>query len=88
MRARTRLDIRSRRVNAKAMIGSAVKGLLAACLACTAILGQAAPATAATVEIKLLQTPAGNTYFDPAGVRIAPGDTVQWVQLSTRFSHP
>ncbi|MBI4293999.1 MAG: hypothetical protein HY661_21190 [Betaproteobacteria bacterium] len=28
-----------------------------------------------------MQTPAGNTYFDPAGVHIAPGDTVRWVQI-------
>lgn len=74
------------------MIGSAVKGFLTACLACTAILGHAATATAATVEIKLMQTPAGKTYFDPAGVRIAAGDTVRWVQLSgfhsTTAYHP
>ena len=55
--------------------------LLAACLACIAMLGQATHAAAATVEIKLMQTPAGQTYFDPAGVHIAPGDTVRWVQI-------
>ena len=38
-------------------------------------------------EIKLLQTPAGKTYFDLAGVRIAPGDSVRWVQLSGFHSH-
>ena len=58
------------------------KALLAACLASAATFGDATPATAATVEIKLVQTPAGETYFDPAGVHIAPGDTVRWVQLS------
>ena len=62
--------------------GSAAKALLAACLAGAAMLGQAVPAVAATVEIKLVQTPAGDTYFDPVGVRIAPGDTVRWIQLS------
>lgn len=30
----------------------------------------------------MVQTPAGQTYFDPAGIRIAPGDTVRWVQMS------
>jgi plastocyanin len=63
-------------------MGSAVKVFLAAFLAGAAMLGQAAVATAATVEIKLMQTAAGKTYFDPAGVRIAPGDTVRWVQLT------
>ncbi|KAI5912006.1 plastocyanin/azurin family copper-binding protein [Azoarcus sp. PA01] len=58
------------------------KALLVACLTVAAALGEAAPATAATVEVKLVQTPAGDTYFDPAGVHIAPGDTVRWVQLS------
>jgi plastocyanin len=41
-----------------------------------------APAIAATIEIKLVQTSAGDAYFDPAGVRIAAGDTVRWVQVS------
>jgi len=61
---------------------SAVTVFLAACLAGATMLGQAAVATAAIVEIKLMQTVAGKTYFDPAGVRIAPGDTVRWVQLA------
>jgi len=38
--------------------------------------------TAATIEVKLMQTPAGRTYFDPAGVHIAAGDTVRWVQIN------
>jgi plastocyanin len=42
----------------------------------------ATSAAAATVEIKLIQTSAGKTYFDPAGVHVAPGDTVRWVQIS------
>lgn len=67
-------------VKTKAMIGSAAKCFLAACLASAAILGGGA--AAATVEVKLVQTPAGQTYFDPAGIRIAPGDTVRWIQIS------
>jgi plastocyanin len=63
-------------------MGGAGKIFLAACLAGTAMLSQAAMATGATVEIKLMQTPAGKTYFDPAGVSIAPGDRVRWIQLS------
>jgi plastocyanin len=63
-------------------MGGVARVFLAACLAGTSILGQATMATAATVEIKLMQTPAGKTYFDPVGVSIAPGDTVRWVQLS------
>ena len=74
------------------MIGGAVKVLLVACLVDIATLGRAAPATAAVVEIKLMQTRAGKTYFDPVGVRIATGDTVRWVQLSgfhsTTAYHP
>jgi plastocyanin len=54
---------------------------LAACLAGATTLSGAAPATAATVEVKLVQTPDGKTYFDPVGVHIAPGDTVRWVQI-------
>ena len=56
--------------------------LLMACLACALTLGVATPASAATVDVKLMQTAAGETYFDPAGVHIAPGDTVRWVQIS------
>ena len=81
-RAEAELDMRSKSVSVRRVMGSAVKVFLAACLAGAAILGQATVATAATVEIKLMQTPAGKTYFDPAGVSIAPGDTVRWVQLS------
>lgn len=46
------------------------------------MLVAAALAPAATVEIRLLQTAEGKTYFDPIGVHIAPGDTVRWVQVS------
>jgi plastocyanin len=35
-----------------------------------------------TVEIRLMQTPSGMTYFDPAGVHIGSGDTVRWVQIN------
>jgi plastocyanin len=61
---------------------SAAKMCLAACVAGAAMLGTAAAATGRTVEIKLMQTPSGMTYFDPAGVHIAPGDTVRWVQIT------
>jgi plastocyanin len=42
----------------------------------------AVEAVAATVEVKLLQTPEGKTYFEPAGIHIAVGDTVRWLQIS------
>ncbi|MCR4333370.1 MAG: plastocyanin/azurin family copper-binding protein [Sulfuricaulis sp.] len=74
--------MRSKSVKAETAFGSAVKALFVACLAGTAMLGQMAPASAATIEVKLIQTPAGRTYFDPAGVHIAPGDTLRWVQIS------
>ena len=69
-------------MKAKAIMGNAVRGLLAACLASAVLLVAPASATAATLEVKLMQTPEGNTYFDPAGIHIAPGDTVRWVQIS------
>ena len=53
-----------------------------ACLTASAVLAAAATAIAATVEVKLVQTPEGKTYFDPVGIHIAPGDTVRWVQIS------
>ena len=56
--------------------------VLTACLAGSVILGPAASALAGTVEIRLVQTPEGKTYFDPAGVHISPDDTVRWVQIS------
>lgn len=59
----------------------AARRLLAACLGAAA-LAAVAPSIAATVEVKLVQTPEGRTYFDPAGIHIAPGDTVRWVQMS------
>jgi len=54
---------------------------LAACLAGASMLATTAQA-GRTVEIRLMQTPAGITYFDPAGVHIASGDTVRWVQIN------
>ena len=56
--------------------------LLVTCLAAASVLWQAPTAAAATVEVKLVQTPGGSAYFDPAGIHIAPGDTVRWVQIS------
>ncbi|RIK91087.1 MAG: hypothetical protein DCC72_11150 [Burkholderiales bacterium] len=55
---------------------------MATCLAVAAALCAAGPVPAATVEIRLVQTPSGQTSFDPVGVHIAPGDTVRWVQVS------
>ena len=75
------MDTRPVWVNAQAIDGGAARSLLAACLAGAALLG-AGIASAATVEVKRVQAPAGDAYFDPAGVRIAPGDTVRWVQMS------
>jgi plastocyanin len=69
-------------VNARAITSNAASNFLAACLAGAAMLGGAGIATAATVEVKLIQTPAGDAYFDPAGIHVAPGDTVRWVQIS------
>lgn len=68
------------------------QALLVACVAGAAALCAAAPATAATVEVRMMQTSAGKTWFDPVGVHIAPGDTVRWVQVngfhSTTAYHP
>jgi plastocyanin len=64
------------------MSGTVAKALVSACLAGAAILAPARPALADTVEIRLVQTPEGKTYFDPAGVHVAPGDTVRWIQVS------
>ena len=66
----------------KATARDVFKAVIVASFGSLAVLGQATRATAATLEIKLVQTPAGKTYFDPAGVHIAPGDTVRWVQIS------
>jgi len=70
------------RVKAKAISGSAAGSLLAAYLAGAALIAGGGTAAAATVEVKLVQMPAGDAYFDPAGVHIAPGDTLRWVQMS------
>jgi len=75
-------DKQSVRVKAKAISGSAAGSLLAACLAGAALIAGGGTAAAATVEVKLVQMPAGDAYFDPAGVHIAPGDTLRWVQMS------
>jgi plastocyanin len=64
------------------MSDTAARALVLTCLAGAVVLGTSAPALAGTVEIKLVQTPDGRTYFDPAGVHIAAGDTVRWVQVS------
>jgi plastocyanin len=68
-------------LKAEAMVERAVKGFLAAHPGGMAPLRSAAPVTAATVfEVKLMQRPAGHPYFDPAGIQIAAGDTVRWIQ--------
>jgi len=64
------------------MSGADARALVLTCLAGVAIIGPASTALAGTVEIKLVQTPDGKTYFDPVGVHIAPGDTVRWIQVS------
>ena len=62
---------------------AAARRLLAwSCLVVAATLWAAAAASAATVEVKLVQTPEGKAYFEPAGVHIAVGDTVRWIQVS------
>jgi plastocyanin len=66
----------------KTQRGAAARRLLIACLAGVALFAAPATAIAATVEVRLLQTRDGNAYFDPAGIHIAPGDTVRWVQIS------
>ena len=58
------------------------KAFLTMCVAGAAMLGHVAPAMARTVEVRMVQTPAGKTFFDPAGLHIEPGDTVRWVQVS------
>ena len=62
--------------------GGAARGLVVACLTASAVLVAATTAIAATVDVTLVQTAEGKTYFDPAGIHIAPGDTVRWVQIS------
>jgi plastocyanin len=68
------------------MSDTAARALVLTCLAGAVVLGSAAPALAATVEIKLVQTPDGRTYFDPSGVHIVAGDTVRLVQVSVFHS--
>lgn len=75
---RRRLTIEAMRTNVVAFR----EALLAACLASAASLGAPALATGATVEVRLIQTSAGETFFSPAGVHIAPGDTIRWVQIN------
>ena len=62
--------------------GGAARRFVVACLTGSAVLVAAATTIAATVDVRLVQTPEGNAYFDPAGIHIAPGDTVRWVQVS------
>jgi plastocyanin len=39
-------------------------------------------ASARTFEVRALQSSDGSrVYFEPAGLRIAPGDTVRWIQV-------
>lgn len=64
------------------MPATAARALVTACLAGAVASFFAAAALAGTVEIRLVQTPEGKTYFDPAGVHIVLGDTVRWVQVS------
>jgi len=64
------------------MPATAARALVTACLAGTVTSFFAAAALAGTVEIRLVQTPEGKAYFDPAGVHIVLGDTVRWVQVS------
>jgi plastocyanin len=82
MRAAMQLQAESKSVSARTVTGRAVRVLLAACLAGASMLGTTAAAAGRTVEIKLMQTPSGMTYFDPAGVHIDSGDRVRWVQIT------
>jgi plastocyanin len=82
MRAAMQWEAQSKSASAKTVAGSAVRVLLAACLAGASMLGTPAAAAGRTVEIKLMQTPSGMTYFDPAGVHIDSGDRVRWVQIT------
>lgn len=82
MRAAMQLQTQSKPASARIVAGSAARVLLAACLAGASMLGTTAAAAGRTVEIKLMQTPSGMTYFDPAGVHIDSGDKVRWVQIT------
>jgi plastocyanin len=42
----------------------------------------AAPATGATVEVKMVQTPAGTYEFQPKDVTIKAGDAIKWTVVS------
>jgi plastocyanin len=63
-------------------ITDAMTAFAATGAAAAVLLGAPVAATAATVEVKLVQTPEGRTYFDPSGIHIDRGDTVRWVQIS------
>ena len=76
------MDMRPRTVKAQAVAAGATKAVMAVCVAGAAMLGHTAAVAGRTVEVQLVQTPAGMAYFDPAGLRIAPGDTVRWVQIN------
>jgi plastocyanin len=67
---------------AKVVPVDAIGGIVPACLYGAAIFSVAWIAAAATVEVRLVQTPSGETYFDPVGIHIASGDTVRWIQIS------
>lgn len=82
MRAKLQSATQSKSAPAMTLPVGAARACLAACLAVAAMLGTPAAAAGRTVEIKLMQTPSGMTYFDPAGVHIAPGDKVRWVQIT------
>jgi len=56
--------------------------LFAACAVCVALL-MAAPASAATFEVRAVMSKNGaEVFFAPVGLRIQPGDTVRWVQVN------
>jgi plastocyanin len=61
----------------------AAGGLALASLALPAIVRGARP-----VEIRMLSSPRGEeVWFDPIGVRIEPGQTVQWIMASPGNPH-
>lgn len=76
-----RASVAHRLMSMKTLFAIAAQALCAACLAAP-LAGQGAPADTKVVQIKVLQTAAGKTLFDPVGVHIAVGTTVRWVQMS------